>query len=399
MEQNIEGDRCCRHDGGGSVTTTTTITTTSCTTNDSSVQFVMSQTAVNAEIISMIEESITTLTFISMMSQHSDPDLLKAIEVAASRGVAIMVYHNVNPYVPLPPTKVDKERPEYLQVIPMHGTKICNCFSTLLGSYADPMYTNVTHSRFIVNDTHAMFGGVDFNKVCEAETYVQHAIKVSFENPPHGFVKDDLDTLVRYLRKNKTLHDYQYSLCLGGSIIGSSTVCESAFRLVIGIIQRAQKLIFIENQYFQHPQVLAAIAKRKQEENNLEIILVGNWDFAINPYHPGKDWIVLSMLGNYMLRKETQRGLNILSESACQYQYRTYPNKYTHNKIFIADDILVVGTFNLHERSLETGNDFETGIVLKNQKCVIDAYVQKTLESTVGLKLADITTETWRLGI
>jgi phosphatidylserine/phosphatidylglycerophosphate/cardiolipin synthase-like enzyme len=374
VEGNIDGSSCRGRDG---------TTNASCT--NSSVQFVMSQRAVNAEIISMIEESTTTLTFISMMSQHSDPDLRKAIEVAASRGVDVMVYHNINPYVPLPPTKDDEVTPKYLQAIPMHGKRLWNFISTLLGSYVDPMHANVTHARFIVNDTHAMFGGVDFNKVCESDSYVQHAIKVSFEDPPHGFIKDDLDSIVRYLRVNKMLHEYQYSMCLGGSIIGSSAVCESAVRFVIGIIQCARKLVFIENQYFQHPQVLNAIAKRKQEVENIEIILVGNDDFTINPYHPGKDWGALSMLGNFMLWQETQNGLNLLSESDCQYQYRTYPNKYTHNKIFIADDILVVGTFNLHERSLKAGNDFEIGIVLKNQKSIIDAYIQKTIESTILL--------------
>ena len=91
------------------------------------------------------------------------------------------------------------------------------------------------------------------------------------------------------------------------------------------------------------------------------------------------------MYANYVFRKETRLGLDMLSKSGCSYQYRTYQNKYTHNKVFIADDIIVVGTFNLHERSLEVGNDVETGIVLKNQESLIHTYVKKTLEATSAL--------------
>jgi phosphatidylserine/phosphatidylglycerophosphate/cardiolipin synthase-like enzyme len=133
--------------------------------------------------------------------------------------------------------------------------------------------------------------------------------------------------------------------------------------------------------------VFSAIAKRQKEEPNLEIILVGNTDFEINPYHPGKGCRVLSLYANYVFRKETRLGLDMLSKSGCSYQYRTYQNKYTHNKVFIADDIIVVGTFNLHERSLEVGNDVETGIVLKNQESLIDTYVTKTVEATTSALL------------
>ena len=350
--------------------------------SSSSVQFVMSQSAVNSEIIAMVEESTINLTFISMMSQHSDPALVKSIKDAISRGVNVAVYHSVNPYVPLPD---DSELPEYVQVIPMHGKRLWNVISTLLGTFVDPMHSNVTHSRFIVNDTHAMFGGVDFNRVCESESYIQNAIKLSFEDPHNGFVRKDLNDILNHLRTNASLHEYEYSLCLDGSFVGTSTVCNSALRLITEIINRAQKLIFIENQYLQHREVLSAIAKRKKEEPDLEIILVGNTDFEINPYHPGKCCRVLSMYGNCVFRKETRLGLEMLLKSGCSYQYRTYQNKYTHNKVFIADDVLVVGTFNLHERSLERGNDIETGIVLKNQESLIDTYVKKTLEATSAL--------------
>lgn len=348
----------------------------------SSVQFVMSQSAVNSEIVAMVEESTINLTFISMMSQHSDPALVKSIKDAISRGVNVAVYHSANPYVPLPD---DGELPEYVQVIPMHGTKIWNVVSTLLGTFVDPMHSNVTHSRFIVNDTHAMFGGVDFNKVCESESYIQNAIKLSFEDPHNGFVKKDLNGILNHLRTSASLHEYEYSLCLDGSFVGTSTVCNSALRLITEIINRAQKLIFIENQYLQHREVLSAIAKRQKEKPNLEIILVGNTDFEINPYHPGKCYRVLSSYANYVFRKETRLGLDMLLKSGCSYQYRTYQEKYTHNKVFIADDVLVVGTFNLHERSLELGNDIETGIVLKNQESLIDTYVKTTLEATIAL--------------
>lgn len=352
--------------------------------SSSTVEFVMSQSVVNSEIIAMVEEATINLTFISMMSQHSDPALVKSIKDAISRGVNVAVYHSANPYVPLPD---DDDVPDYVQVIPMHGKRLFNFISTLLGTFVDPMHSNVTHSRFIANDTHAMFGGVDFNKVCESKSYIQNAIKVSFEDPHNGFVRNDLNAILNHLRTNASLHEYEYSSRLDSSFVGTSTVCNSALRLITDIINRAQKLIFIENQYLQHREVFSAIAKRQKEEPNLEIILVGNTDFEINPYHPGKGCRVLSLYANYVFRKETRLGLDMLSKSGCSYQYRTYQNKYTHNKVFIADDIIVVGTFNLHERSLEVGNDVETGIVLKNQESLIDTYVTKTVEATTSALL------------
>jgi phosphatidylserine/phosphatidylglycerophosphate/cardiolipin synthase-like enzyme len=335
---------------------------------------VLSQTAVNAEILSMINEAREHLTWISMMSQHSDPDLIKAINGAITRGVDVNVYHNVNPYVAQPPA-----HPYPLNIVPMHGTKVFNFVSTMLGSYVNPMRSNVTHSRFLMNETQCMFGGVDFNRICEADNYVQHAIKISLANPPKGLAKQDLEDVVKHLRLN---HLRDYSFPTDGALIGTSAVDSSALDRIISMIRGAEHSIFIENQYFQHTEVLSAIAARQSELPNIKVTLVGNHDFAINPYHPGKDGYLSPVIG-FALSNETMGGLKFLKKLGCLFQFRTYRNKYTHNKIFIFDGTqLVVGTFNLHQRSLIAGRDFEIGVVVEGET-IVAKYMNDVMEDTV----------------
>lgn len=335
---------------------------------------VLSQTAVNAEILSMINEAREHLTWISMMSQHSDPDLIKAINGAITRGVDVNVYHNVNPYVAQPPAHLYP-----LNIVPMHGTRLFNFVATLLGSYVNPMRSYVTHSRFIINETQCMFGGVDFNRICEADNYVQHAIKISLTNPPKGLAKQDLEDVVKHLKLN---HLCNYSFPTDGALIGTSAVDSSALDRIMTMIRGAKHSIFIENQYFQHTEVLSAIAARQSELPNIKVTLVGNRDFAINPYHPGKDGYLSSVIG-FALSNETVGGLKFLRKLGCSFQFRTYRNKYTHNKIFIVDGTqLVIGTFNLHQRSLIAGHDFEIGIVIEGEKTVAK-YMKDVMEETV----------------
>ena len=264
------------------------------------------------------------------------------------------------------------------KVIPMHGEKVFDFISFLgYGIYISPFKRNVTHSRFIVNDTHCMLGGVDFNKKCEVETYVQHAIKFAIQNHPSAefiHIQQQVEHLVSELTSKGHLHNYSpspsRSSSHSNSLIASSGVNCSAYESIIRMIQQAKHHIFIENQYFQHEGMLSAIAKRQMQCPSLQVVFVGNYHFKINPYHPGTLlwWAGLSLVATHMIRTETMKGLAYLCDQGCNFEFRTYRGKYTHNKIFIVDHgrSFAMGTFNLHTRGFDVGNDCEIGVLLND---------------------------------
>lgn len=374
---------------------------------ENNVQLILSQVQVNREILQMFAQAKTTLTFISMMSQFHEPELVEAVNDALERGIQVKLFHSVNPYVAGPTaTQIAELFPSLpstsfsFRNIPMHGKKLPNLTSILLGGvYDSDMHTNVTHSRFISNDTHCMYGGVDFNKTCEDGNYVQHAMKLSFQNTAVGArfnnIKQQVEELVLELASKGNLRNYSPLRFVSSTIIASSAVNISGLECIISMIEQAKCNIFIENQYFQHAGVLSAIAKRQMQHPSLKVVLIGNYDFDLNPYHPGKHffWLGLSRLAAHRLRNETIKGLTYLREIGCTFEFRTYKGKYTHNKIFIADHgkSIAIGTFNLHTRSLDAGNDCEMGIFLdvgnesSGTMSAISEYIDSVMKETQNM--------------
>mmetsp|Transcript_5384 Transcript_5384/g.6065 ORF Transcript_5384/g.6065 Transcript_5384/m.6065 type:complete len:692 (+) Transcript_5384:206-2281(+) len=375
------------------------------------IQMIMSQVEVNREILSMIARAKTTLIFVSMMSHLTSPELVTALIESAARGVDVNIFHSFNPYVPAPTNDEIENLFHKASIsftsIPMHGKRLPNFLSTLMshGSYVNPFRTNVTHTRFICNDAECMFGGVDFNKTCEAENYVQHTIKFSLLDDSLNNktaltgMKLQIKELITELKVTGNLYNYIPSTVspsihiVGSSIIATSAVDSSAYNAIIDSIQSAKHYIFIENQYFEHKKVLFAIAQKKLKTPSIQVVLVGNYQFHLNPYHPGKYYFCTNSILNYILRKETINGLIYLMEEGCDFEFRTYRNKYTHNKIFIIDHgrTMIVGTFNLHKRSLDAGNDCEIGVVLKDNSAtssrnavmdIASSYIESVMKDT-----------------
>ena len=73
----------------------------------------------------------------------------------------------------------------------------------------------------------------------------------------------------------------------------------------------------------------------------------------------------MSLLGSFTIRTETMKGFAYLYEQGCNFEFRTYRGKYTHNKIFIVDNgrSFAMGTFNMHTRGFDVGNDCEIGVL------------------------------------
>ncbi len=368
-------------------TTPTMTTATTATTKShhaAAAELILSQKAINDEIVKLVRQASSEVTFISMMSQYNDPHFLSAIQKAQQKGVKVHLFHNVNPYVCEPHRANDDSTLDihnFIQVktIPMHGKRLWNCLSSLMGSYVNPMHTNVTHSRLLLADTYCLFGGVDLNRACEANSYVQSAIRINMKNPPIGFQTSEVDNLVQYLHTNASLMEYNFQK--GGCIIGTSCDDTSAFDRILLMIKSATELVFIENQYFQHIDILTAIAKRQRACPKLRVVFVGNEDFRLNVYHPGSIWL-LKQMTNYVLQRETNGALKILKKQGCRFNFRVYKGKYTHNKVFICDDGIAMGTFNLHSRSLDSGYDCELGVILEEQKELVHKYLNYVFDRT-----------------
>ena len=132
----------------------------------------------------------------------------------------------------------------------------------------------------------------------------------------------------------------------------------------------------------QEPEVLAALVEAQAVRPALRVIVLGNLDFELNPYHPGKAYRWLSRLTAWVLRRETGDALRVLRSRGCNFEFRVWNGKYTHNKIAIFDRrTLIIGTFNLHERALVAGNDVEVGLRIE---CggVSAAYVELVQNET-----------------
>ena len=88
------------------------------------LHFVLSQVEVNKAILQIVNEAKSSLVFMSMMSELSDPALVLALNDAVARGVDVKVFHNVNPYVTAPTLKKRQALGFQFNIIevPMHGT-------------------------------------------------------------------------------------------------------------------------------------------------------------------------------------------------------------------------------------------------------------------------------------
>jgi hypothetical protein len=334
---------------------------------------ILNQRAINHAIVSMLDHATTTFTWISMMSQHNSTPLVAAVHRALRRGVDVRIFHCTNPYVPL-----EHPYPYPMIVIPMHGRRLPPYLSSVIGSYVSDFRRNVTHARFVINDDTLIVGGVDYNVTMTMSSYVQHALMLRLTDPPSGFGVDGIHTVVAILR---THGDLQWCTLGRGGFIGTTPVDSSAVDRIIAMIMTATRSVFIENQYIEHQGVLAAVWRRQVElKGRLDVTIVGNLDFELNPYHPTQWTKVLGWIG----RRRTVGGLRYLQGLGCTFSFRVYPGKYTHNKLFVVDEQQICwGTFNLNDRSLEPGWDIEIGVYLADGSEVIGQYVTRVISETV----------------
>ncbi len=120
-------------------------------------------------------------------------------------------------------------------------------------------------------------------------------------------------------------------------------------RLFLDTIRRAQRFIYIENQYFTSPMIARAIARRLRERNGPEVVLVLPRDQT--------GWIEEGTMG--LLRS---RALQIVEDADVCKRFRAYhpvvPDMTAgylkvHSKVMIVDDAFVrIGSANMNNRSL-----------------------------------------------
>ncbi len=132
-------------------------------------------------------------------------------------------------------------------------------------------------------------------------------------------------------------------------------------QLYVDMIAAAKKFIYIENQYFTAPEIAAAIARRMQEENPPEIVI-------IMP-EQADGWIEQTAMDGARVRLCQAIG-NIDTQNRFRIFYPVTKGGnaiYVHAKLMIVDDrMLHIGSSNLNNRSL--GLDSECDVMLEAQE-------------------------------
>lgn len=137
-------------------------------------------------------------------------------------------------------------------------------------------------------------------------------------------------------------------------------------KLYLDMIASAKKFIYAENQYFTAPEIAAAIARRMQEENPPEIVIV-------MPYE-ADGWIEQKAMDGARLRLCQAIGkVDTNDHFRIFYPVTQAGNPiYVHAKLMIVDDqILRIGSSNMNNRSL--GLDSECDVLLESDADSPDA--------------------------
>ncbi len=160
-------------------------------------------------------------------------------------------------------------------------------------------------------------------------------------------------------------------------------------QLYLHAIESAHRWIYLENQYFTAPEIGEAIAKRLQEPNGPEVILVSRLK--------GGGWLEESTMGTLRARL-----LQRLRDSDPHRRLRAYyPDREdlsgepinVHSKIMVVDDrILRVGSANLNNRSM--GCDSECDLAMEGDSHrvneAISHFRNRLLAEHLGVDAKDL---------
>lgn len=306
-------------------------------------KLIFCQKKINNEIIKLLLEAKQYIIWFSMLTQFSDNELNKALSICKKKKIKLYIYHGINPFL------YEISKNIYIENIDMHP----NFF---------PLYVN--HMRYLSNEKSTLFGGIDYNKILE-NNYEQCALRVN--NIPQIY---DLNNMIisRKSEIKNIVHRFSYIFPL----IGNTFKCDSAFIFLKNQLLSAKQCIIIESQYIQHKGLINIIIYSCLK-HNIKLTIIYNDNFAINPYHPGKHNILLSWISEKYLKNETNKMLDLIRKSGIRYEFLSYRNSYTHNKIYIIDNSLMIGTCNFHTRSLTKKKDVEIGYVSKS-KILVNNY-------------------------
>ena len=155
-----------------------------------------------------------------------------------------------------------------------------------------------------------------------------------------------------------TFRDVQLAISRSAAPYREWPAIKEVEALFLDMIASAKRFIYAENQYFTSPRIAAAIAKRMEQPDPPEIVLVG-------PVK-AEGWLEQVAMDATRIRLA-----QFIGQSDPQDRFRIFTPKtaggediYVHAKIMIVDDhILRVGSSNLNNRSL--GLDSECDLTLE----------------------------------
>jgi len=163
--------------------------------------------------------------------------------------------------------------------------------------------------------------------------------------------------------------------------------------LFLDMIARAEKLIFLENQYFTSPVIAAAIAQRLGEPNGPEVVLVSTGESPSWFDHATMDGARSEVLATLYQADVFGR------MSAWHPKTRGGDNIIVHSKVTVIDDRMIrVGSSNLNNRSC--GYDTECDVTAERER--LDPAIRKVRQHLIahflGVADADYAAAEKRLG-
>ena len=161
-------------------------------------------------------------------------------------------------------------------------------------------------------------------------------------------------------------------------------------QLFLDAVDAAERIIYIENQFLTTLKVAEHLARRMQQNPELEALIVA-------PHHHDS-WLAESTMRNGRIRfKQLLTDAGIGDRVRLAYPHVEGPSSSTstmlHSKVMITDDrFLRVGSANLNNRSMGTDTECDIAVVASNaeQRCAILTVRNRLLADHCGVEPADV---------
>jgi phospholipase D1/2 len=162
--------------------------------------------------------------------------------------------------------------------------------------------------------------------------------------------------------------------------------CEA---LYLEAIARARRTIYLENQYFTHPRLSAALGARLAEPNGPEVLIVVP--------RGGDGWLdrnTITVLRDGLFRELVARDANGRLRITFPVASRSEDvSTFIHSKVLVVDDqLVIVGSANTNRRSMGMDTECDVAVAAQNatEAATIEAIRDRLIAEHLGVSRAEV---------